>query len=100
MGNRDKVKMKINIAGEPIQLTVPFSDQDYTRETEKNLNNLFDTWRRRFADKSDTELLAMVAFQYASYYDALKRAYLDAEAVVDKMEGRLDALLAQEATLS
>ena len=92
MGDRDKVKMKINIAGEQLLLTVPFSDQDKTRETEKNINSLYDTWSKRFADKSATELLAMIAFQYASYYDALKRTYMEADAKAEKIEARLEAL--------
>ena len=92
MGDRDKVKMKINIAGEQLLLTVPFSDQDKTRETEKNINSLYDTWSKRFADKSSTELLAMIAFQYASYYDALKRTYMEADTKAEKIEARLEAL--------
>ena len=85
--------MKINIAGEQLLLTVPFSDQDYTRETEKNLNSLYETWSRKFADRSATELLAMIAFQYASYYDALKRTYVEADAKAEKIEAKLDAMV-------
>lgn len=74
-------------------LTVPFSEQDSTRETEKNINSLYDTWCRRFPDKSEAELLAMIAFQYASHYEALTRTYREADAKADKMEERLSALL-------
>lgn len=73
--DQEKVKIKINIAGESITLTVPYSAQDDTRATEKNVNSLFATWRKRFPEKSDKELLAMIAFQYASYYDGLIKEY-------------------------
>ena len=84
--------MKINIAGQQLLLTVPFSDQDYTRETEKNLNSLYETWCKRFPDKSETELLAMIAFQYASHYDALTRTYIEADTKASKIEERLEVL--------
>lgn len=69
--DQEKVRMKLNIAGEQILLSVPYSDQEHTREVEAQLNNLFNTWRGRFPEKSDRELLAMIAFQYAGHYTSL-----------------------------
>lgn len=89
--DQDKVKIKINIAGEDILLTVPYSEQDNTRETERNINSLFATWRKRFPEKSDRELLAMIAFQYASHYDELLRSYREAEETAEELERQLDA---------
>lgn len=97
MDNREKVKMKINIAGEHLLLTVPFSDQEQTRDAEKNLNMLYETWRKRFPEKSEMELLAMIAFQYASYYEDLKRTYLGVAGKVEKMEAKLDKMIGENA---
>lgn len=85
--------MKINIAGEQLLLTVPYTDQDHTRETEQNVNMLYRTWQKRFPEKSEMELLAMVAYQYASYYDSLKRSYMAAGEKTEAIEEMLDRLL-------
>lgn len=60
--------MEIVIAGEHLKLSVPFSDQDMVRDTEKEIGELYDSWRRRFPAKSVDELLAMMVYQYASRY--------------------------------
>ena len=66
-----KIKMRIKIAGMSIPLNVAFSEQDHVRETERRVAELFDNWRRMFPSKSEQELLAMMTYQYASYYLAL-----------------------------
>ena len=71
MKDTDKIKMRIKIAGMSIPLNVAFSEQDHVRETERRVAELFDNWRRMFPSKSEQELLAMMTYQYASYYVAL-----------------------------
>lgn len=71
MKDTDKIKMRIKIAGMGIPLNVAFSEQDHVRETERRVAELFDNWRRMFPSKSEQELLAMMTYQYASYYLAL-----------------------------
>ena len=71
MKGTDKIKMRIKIAGMSIPLNVAFSEQDHVRETERRVAELFDNWRRMFPSKSEQELLAMMTYQYASYYLAL-----------------------------
>lgn len=93
MATPEKVKLEINIAGEPIQLTVPFQQQDSIRDIEKTVNQLYSDWRVRFPKKNPTELMAMILFQYASYYFGLRTRY---ERLTDDLAGislRLDDLL-------
>ena len=71
MKDTDKIKMRIKIAGMSIPLNVAFSEQDHVRETERRVAELFDNWRRMFPSKSEQERLAMMTYQYASYYLAL-----------------------------
>ncbi|MCM1319342.1 MAG: cell division protein ZapA [Muribaculaceae bacterium] len=66
--------MRIKIAGMSIPLTVGFDEQDHVRETERRVAELFDNWRRMFPAKSEQELLAMMTYQYASYYLALSKS--------------------------
>lgn len=92
--DQDKVKIKINIAGESMTLTVPFSVQDDIRDTERNVNHLFEVWRKRFPEKSDKEILAMVAFRFASYYDELLREVNAAKERTAEVELLLDRMVA------
>lgn len=87
--NEEKVKLRLNIAGEAMLLSVPYSQQEATRRTEAEVNMLFDTWRMRFPEKSDRELLAMIAFRYADRYAAALRekeqALNDAEEIGERL---------------
>lgn len=91
--DQDKIKMKLNIAGESFLLTVPFDEQELIRETETNVNLLFKTWRGRFPEKSDRELLAMIAFQYASHYDIMRNEQKKIVQEVENIEQELDRYL-------
>lgn len=85
--------MKLDIAGESFLVSVPYSQQEETRQTEAELNMLFQTWRRRFADKTDRELLAMIAFRYADRHSALMRERGEVMAEAGKLKSQLEAVL-------
>lgn len=88
----DKIRMDIDIAGEHVLLTVPFEDQNRVRDTERGIRQLFETWRRRFPQRSDMNILAMVAYQYASFYAELSEQNRQAESIVDDCSRLLDEL--------
>lgn len=75
MDNTEKIQMTINIGGCQLPLTVPFSQQDLVREVEAEVSDLYTKWRRQFTKRSDREILAMVAYQYASFYRELNRRF-------------------------
>lgn len=82
----------INIAGQRIPLTVAFDQQNLVRETEKNVSDLYEKWSRMFPRRTIPELLAMIAYQYASFYITLSRRYDDAlkEAInIDRRLGEI-----------
>lgn len=93
MADSDKVNIQINIAGENLPLTVTPDQQDLVRETEKNINALYDDWRRRYPRRTPSQLLAMMAYQYASYYLALtgrdRRAIIELQEMEEKIDGIL-----------
>lgn len=95
--DQEKVKMKLNIAGESILLSVPYSEQEQTRETEAQVNNLFSLWRGRFPEKSDRELLAMIAYRYAEQYASLLREREEALITADILSSQIDEMIAQNA---
>lgn len=98
MNRQDTVKMEISIGSERIFITVPFSRQDAVRETEKNVGKLYSSWHRQFPKKSNSELLAMMAYQYASFYDELLARVDDAKSLAADASAKLDAILNPDQT--
>ncbi|MDE6143664.1 MAG: cell division protein ZapA [Muribaculaceae bacterium] len=96
MNDSDKVKMTIKIGGEHLQLSVAFNRQDAVRDAEKAAASLYDTWRSRWPSRSDKEILAMVAYQFASYYQELLSRLEDAAATVAETDARLSAIIDAE----
>lgn len=86
--------MKLDIAGEPVILSVPYSQQEETRQTETEVNQVFSIWRARFPEKTDRELLAMIAFRYADRYSSLKREREETLREMDRLNAELDAFIA------
>ena len=68
MKGSDKVAMTINIGGELIKLDVKFDDQNIVRDAEREVRGYLDRLRKAFPDYSDRNLLAMAAYQFASWY--------------------------------
>lgn len=88
--DKEKVKIEINIAGEPLVLSVPYSKQGSVRKCERDINALYSDWRIRFPRKTPSELLAMLAYQYASFYLELN----------DRMQALTQSLEAASSRLS
>lgn len=80
-----KVKIEINIGGERLLLSVPFAKQTAVRECEKEINTLYSDWRIQFPKKSPSELLAMMAYQFASYY-------LELNSRMDRLNSSMESL--------
>lgn len=99
MNDADKVKMTINIGGEHIELSVAFNRQDAVRKAEKAAADLFDLWRSRWAKRSDKEILAMVAYQFALYYEELVARVEDAVKAAEECDARLARIINDENAL-
>ena len=61
----DKVKMTINIGGEHLRVEVPFENQLIVRDAEKKADDLFKVTRLRYPSRTDSNIMAMVAFSLA-----------------------------------
>lgn len=91
---KDKLNITIRIAElPPFALQINRSEEEVIRNAEYNVNKLWRAWRQRFADKSSTEVLGMVAFQFAKLFTVLNRQADETAAVLDSFERQLDALL-------
>lgn len=78
---QDTIKMLLDICGERLVHSVPVAKLDFARHVEKEINDVYSSWRKRFAGKTDREIMAMVAFRYASYYNELLDRYEEASAL-------------------
>lgn len=85
--------MTINIGGEHLQLSVPFNRQDIVRDAEKSAAKLYDSWRKKWPSRSDKEILAMIAYQFASYYIELLSRYENAVQLADNCNMRLSKII-------
>lgn len=93
MNDSEKIKILLNIGDQRIYLTVPFARQEFARDVEADVDALYRKWRREFPAKTDREILAMIAYQYASYYGELKERYETAAQKAQNCLSSLDAHL-------
>lgn len=85
--------MTIEIGGQLLMLTVPFNRQNAVRDTEKAVASLLASWKKRFPDKNDRELLAMLAYQYASFYFDLREGLEKDSMLADDCLARIDSYI-------
>lgn len=90
--------MTLNIGGQQILVSVPFNRQNAVRTTEKEIESLFRSWNARFPGKTDRELLAMITYQYASYYHEMQEGLDRAFALAEDCLSRIDDAVADDNT--
>ena len=92
MKNIDNIDIKINIATQQLKLRVPFDSQDEVRDVEAHIGALYTKWRAQFPHKSELELMAMLTYQYASFYFSMKKREENALAQADALAARIGEL--------
>lgn len=90
MKGSDKVEMTINIGGELINLDVNFDDQIKVREAEREIKLYIERLRKTWNDASERKLLAMTAFQFASWYNKLLTVQQDAIELANLKSKQID----------
>ena len=78
MKGSDNIDMNINIGGELIKLDVKFDDQLHIREAEREIKLYIERLRNTRPEASERRILAMTAFQFASWYIKLLKIQQDA----------------------
>ena len=90
----DKLNITIRIAGQsPVALKINRADEERVRNAEYQVNRLWSRWLQRFPEKSSTEVLAMVAYQFAELYFTATKVSEEANGVLEKFEVELDKML-------
>ncbi|MBP3737812.1 MAG: cell division protein ZapA [Muribaculaceae bacterium] len=96
MANEKRHNIWIQLAdvNQPIALSVTPSDEVASREAEKLVNTLWDTWMKRYGEKSSShELLARVAFQFARLYWVAYQQSNEVNDYLADFERQLDELV-------
>lgn len=90
----DKLNITIRIAGQnPLALKINRADEERVRNAEYQVNRLWSRWLQRFPDKNSTEVLAMVAYQFAELYFNATKVSEETATVLEKFEKELDKML-------
>ncbi len=90
--------MNLNIGGARLQVTVPFDEQDFVRDVEESVNNLYNQWRHEFQKKTDREILSMVTYRFASLYYELTERISRASEITEECLRIAEGSVASETT--
>lgn len=90
MDDSKKIKLDIYIGDVPLTVKTSPAKRDEVRRLEAEIMSLYKDWQSRFPLKQDKELLAMIAYQYASYYQELSSRYKEAWAEAHNCDTELD----------
>lgn len=94
MAGKDKVQLYITIADEKIELNADLDHIEEIHRVEQRVDDLFRNWRKRFPAKTSRQLLAMMAYQYASFYHSLEGKMKAATVEAEEIEKLLQDALA------
>ena len=91
---RHNIWLQLADVNRPIALSVTADDEVASREAEKLVNTLWDTWMKRYGDQSSShELLARVAFQFARLYWVAYQQSNEVNDFLADFEKKLDELV-------
>ena len=90
MKRSEDIRMPLHIGAERLYVTVPYDRQEFARDVEREIDGLYTKWRREFTAKSDQEILAMVLYQYASFYRELRARFSEASSVAEECLSMLE----------
>lgn len=97
MAENEKLRVTLNIAGEQVKTVINRSEEEELRGLEKEVTALFNRWRVADPSRTKSQVLAMVAFQYAKlYYDELaagRSREASLRNFIEKYEERLNKIV-------
>ncbi len=91
--DQQKVKLSIRIGNETLPLRVNFDRQEFVRDVEDDLNLHYRKWRHDFPNKGEEELLAMLAYHYATLYFDMQSRYQRDLKLADECVRKIDDAL-------
>ena len=64
MYDKEKQNVTLNIAGEQVKTVINRSEEEELRKIEKQVTGLWKQWKQMNPSKTDSQVLAMVAFPF------------------------------------
>ncbi|MDE6549401.1 MAG: cell division protein ZapA [Muribaculaceae bacterium] len=93
-----KIQIDVKIGEERISMAIPFSQQDFVRSVESELNIFLKETREKLPNRWPSTYLAMAAYEFAKQYFLLKDRYeKESEDAEDLLE-EIKKLLGEEDT--
>lgn len=92
MERKQNINIRIADAA-PLPMSIAPETEETIRIAERNVNELWKTWSKRFPDKSSRDVLAMVAFRFAHLYFSNIAASGELDRKLSHLENQLDELL-------
>lgn len=90
---KEKKHITIKVAGQSFGLDISREQEAAALKAESGLNKMWAKWCEDFHDRSQQQVLAMVAFQYARHYYNLADTVSASEQAITEFEKRLDKIL-------
>lgn len=78
----------------PVAMTIRPAEEETIRKAERAVNELWKAWCARFTERKPSEVMALVAFQFARALYAAEHQQALQAALLDRFEAELDRLLA------
>lgn len=91
----DNIELTLNICGELFKLNVPFDQQSDARLAERDVKLLCDSYSKKWPTKSERNILAMAAFQFARWYRQLLESQENALDMINSKCREIDNSLSQ-----
>lgn len=82
--------MYLNIGDQRVIVDAEFAEQDFVRDVEKKVSSLYRKLRLAFPARANREILAMVAYKYAWFYEDLKAKMNEAQTEVNECIKAID----------
>lgn len=93
MNEDKKVTLHIKIADEDIVLKVDEDSRPAVRQAENSVTELYNKWKLKFPSRSDKELLAMISYQFAFFYNQLVDRHKAISKQADDISRAIDDLM-------
>ena len=90
------LKVKINIAGRQYPLTIDAEEEVAVREAGKEINQMIESFEKKYAVTDRQDAIAMKALQMASKYNLLKRSGVGSDKELNEKLDELTQLIEKE----
>ncbi len=90
------LKVKINIAGRQYPLTIDAEEEVAVREAGKEINQMIESFEKKYAVTDRQDAIAMTALQMASKYNLLKRSGVGSDKELNEKLDELTQLIEKE----